>query len=288
MPTSAPLTRKPLGHGVGLRTVHFEHLLAHPPEVDFFEIISENFLMDGGRPLAVLEKVRREVPVTMHGVSLSLGGTDPLNRDHLAALKRLAGRIEPAWLSDHLCWGTAHGNYLHDLLPLPYTEEALANLVERIGAVQEFLGRRILVENVSSYVTFLDSGMSEWEFLSETARRADCGILLDINNIFVSAMNHGFDPADYLAGVPADRVMQFHLAGHSVLPEVRLDTHDAPVCDEVWALYDAAVRRFGAVPSLIEWDDKIPPYPDLVAASREAAARAARALAPRATPGPAR
>lgn len=273
------LTRKPLGHGVGLRTVHFEHLLDHPPEVDFFEIISENFLMAGGRPLAVLEKVRREVPVTMHGVSLSLGGTDPLNRDHLAALKRLADRIEPAWVSDHLCWGTAHGKYFHDLLPLPYTGEALANLVERIGAVQEFLGRRILIENVSSYVTFRDSGMSEWEFLAETARRADCGILLDVNNIFVSAMNHGFDPADYLAGVPAERVMQFHLAGHTVLPEVRLDTHDAPVCTEVWDLYAAAVRRFGAVPSLIEWDDKIPPYSELVAASREAAAREARALA---------
>ncbi len=268
-----------LGHGVGLRTVHFEHLLEQPPTgVDWFEIISENFLMDGGRPLAVLEKVRRQVPVVMHGVSLSLGGSDPLNLAHVDALKRLAARIEPAFVSDHLCWGADGGINYHDLLPLPYTQEALANLVARIGIVQERLGRRILIENLSSYVTFRDSEMTEWEFLSEVANRADCGILLDLNNIFVSACNHGFDPLDYLDAVPADRVKQFHLAGHSVLPGVRLDTHDHPVCDEVWALHAAAVRRFGTIPTLVEWDDKIPPFPELAAVAREAARREAAVL----------
>ncbi len=264
-------TRKDLGHGIGLRLPHFEHLLHHPAGVSWFEIISENFMMAGGRPLAVLDKVRTEVPVVMHGVSLSIGASDPLNLDYLRNLKTLMDRIEPAYVSDHLCWGSAGGTYFHDLLPLPYTEEALAHVAGRITQVQEFLGRQILIENVSSYVSFRDSAMSEWEFLAAVAQKADCGILFDVNNIFVSSVNHGFDPLDYINGIPADRVGQFHLAGHSVFPIYRLDTHDAPVCDEVWALYQAAVTRFGKVPSLIEWDDKIPSFEELAAVSDKAA-----------------
>lgn len=271
-------TRKQLGHGVGLRLPHFDHLLGHPPGVGWFEIISENFMMAGGRPLAVLEKVRAEVPVVMHGVSLSIGASDPLNRDYLRDLKKLMERIEPAYVSDHLCWGSLGGEYFHDLLPLPYTGEVIGHVAGRIAQVQEFLGRQILIENVSSYVSFRASEMSEWEFLAAVAEQADCGILFDVNNIFVSSVNHGFDPLDYLNGIPADRVGQFHLAGHSVYPAYRLDTHDAPVCDEVWALYRAAVARFGKVPSLIEWDDKIPSYEELTAVSGKASAIEAEVL----------
>ncbi len=271
-------TRKNLGHGVGLRLPHFEHLLSHPAGASWFEIISENFMMAGGRPLAVLDKVRAEVPVVMHGVSLSIGAADPLNPDYLRNLKTLMDRIEPAYVSDHLCWGSADGAYFHDLLPLPYTEEALAHVAGRITQVQDTLGRQILIENVSSYVTFRDSSMREWEFLAAVAEKADCGLLIDVNNIFVSSVNHGFDPLEYINAIPADRVGQFHLAGHSVFPKYRLDTHDAPVCDEVWALYRAAVARFGKVPSLIEWDDKIPSYDELVAVSLKAAAVEAEVL----------
>jgi uncharacterized protein (UPF0276 family) len=273
-------SRKLLGHGIGLRTKHFAEYLDAPPPVEWLEAISENFMAPGGRPVAVLEKVRRDVPVVLHGVSLSIGSVDPLSERYLDDLATLARRIEPAWISDHLCWGTHGGRYVHDLLPLPCTEEALAHVVARVERVQERLGRQILLENVSSYVAFRDSTMAEWEFLGEIARRADCGILLDVNNVYVSARNHGFDPFDYLAGVPADRVGQFHIAGHSDKGRYLLDTHDHPVPDAVWDLYRAAVRRFGPVSTLVEWDEHIPPLERLVEESRRAAAVEAEALAP--------
>ncbi len=234
-------------------------------------MISENFFARGGRPLAVLEKVRADLPVVMHGVSLSIGSTDPLNAGYLADLKQLAARFQPAWISDHLCWGSHGSRYGHDLWPLPYTVEALNHVVDRVRAVQDILRRQILLENVSSYISFKESTMTEWEFLGEVARRADCGILLDINNIFVSAHNHGFDPYEYLKAVPADRVGQFHLAGHSDKGTHLLDTHDAPVPEAVWELFRSAVRRFGRVSTLVEWDDRIPELDELLAESGKAA-----------------
>lgn len=273
-------TRKLLGHGVGLRTKHFAQLLAAPPPVDWIEAISENFMAPGGRPLTVLEKVRREVPVVLHGVSLSIGSTDPLSETYLDRLADLARRVEPAWISDHLSWGSHRGRYVHDLWPLPYTEEAVRHVVSRVAPVQEQLGRQILLENVSSYVAFRESEMPEWEFLAEVARRADCGILLDVNNVYVSARNHGFDPYAYLAGVPADRVGQIHLAGHSDKGRYLLDTHDHEVPAPVWDLYREAVRRLGPVSTLIEWDDHIPPLERLVEESRRAEAVEAETLAP--------
>ncbi len=266
-------------HGIGLRPKHYGRLLEEPPPVDFIEAVSENFMGRGGRPWAVLEKVRRDVPVALHGVSLSIGGTDPLSADYLRSLRDLIARVEPLLVSDHLCWGSHAGRYAHDLLPLPYTEEALRHVVARVIEVQEALGRSILLENVSSYVTFRGSTMSEWEFLSEVARQADCGILLDVNNVYVSARNHGFDPRDYLDGIPADRVRQIHLAGHVDHGTHLLDTHDHPVCDAVWALYCETARRVGGVPTLIEWDDRVPDLERLVAESRRAAAVEAEALA---------
>jgi uncharacterized protein (UPF0276 family) len=229
----------------------------------------------------VLEKVRRDFPVVLHGVSLSIGSVDPLDDAYLAGLRDLAARVEPVYVSDHLCWGTHRGRYLHDLLPLPYTEEALEHVARRVERVQEKLGRQILLENVSSYVAFRESTMPEWEFLAEIARRADCGILLDVNNVYVSARNHAFDPHDYLAGIPADRVGQFHLAGHSDRGTYLFDTHDGPVADAVWELHAAAVRRFGRVPTLVEWDEHVPELERLVDESRAAATVEARALAAR-------
>ena len=266
-----------LGHGIGLRSQHFAEFLAGGVGVDWVEAISENFFGPGGRPRAVLEKVRGEMPVVLHGVSLSIGGPDPLDRQHLRSLRELAARVEPSWVSDHLCWGTHRGRYLHDLLPLPFTEESLGHVVERVGVVQDALGRQILLENVSSYLTFSASTLTEWEFLGEVARRADCGILLDVNNIYVSARNHGFDARAYLEGVPVDRVAQFHLAGHSDHGTHLLDTHDHPVADPVWELYRDAVRRFGNVSTLIEWDDHIPPLGRLIEESERARAVAASA-----------
>ncbi len=259
-----------LGHGVGLRTQHFPRVWDGTARVDWFEVISENFMLRGGRPLAVLEKARMSAPVVLHGVSLSLGSTDPLNEDYLRDLKVLAQRFEPAWISDHLCWGSIGGHYAHDLLPLPYTEEALSYVVERVLAVQERLGRQILIENVSSYLTYAHSHLTEWEFLTEITQRADCGILLDVNNIYVSATNHGFDPYTYLQAMPVDRVGQIHLAGHSHHGTYLLDTHDGPVIPSVWALYRFAVQRFGRVSTLIEWDDKIPEFDDVCAEAEHA------------------
>jgi uncharacterized protein (UPF0276 family) len=276
------IQRPNLGHGVGLRPRHFGRLLAERTPVDWMEAVSENYLAPGGRPVAALEKVRREVPVALHGVSLSIGSTDPLDRPYLAALRTLVDRIQPAIVSDHLCWGRHGGRYVHDLWPLPFTEEALAHVVERVGRVQEALGRQILLENVSSYLTFRESEMTEWEFLGGIACRADCGVLLDVNNIYVSARNHGFSASDYIDGVPADRVAQFHLAGHSDKGAYLFDSHDALVPDTVWDLYRSAVARFGAVPSLIEWDDHIPELEVLVGESQKAAAIEADVLGHRA------
>jgi uncharacterized protein (UPF0276 family) len=254
-----------LGFGVGLRPTHYPEILDVWPATDWFEIISENFMVSGGRPLHILDRIRQRYPIAMHGVSLSIGSTDPLSTDYLHRLKELARRVEPAWISDHLCWTGVGGHNLHDLLPLPYTEEALAHVTDRVGRVQEALGRRILLENVSTYFEYAQSAMPEWEFLSAVAERADCGILLDVNNIYVSAFNHGLDAIDYIDAVPVQRVHQFHLAGHSDRGAFLHDTHDHPVADEVWDLYAAAVRRFGRVSTLIEWDDRIPPFAELSA-----------------------
>lgn len=265
--TSAPaLSERPwLGFGLGLRPAHYETILTESPAVDWFEIISENYLVPGGRPLHYLDRIRERYPVVMHGVSLSIGTQDPLDREYLKQLRALADRVDPAWISDHLCWTGAHGLNAHDLLPLPYTGEALKHVAARVAEVQDFLGRRILLENVSSYVSYPESEMSEWEFLRELAVRADCLILLDVNNIYVSSVNHEFDPLTYLNAIPVERVWQFHLAGHRNHGDYIIDTHDEPVIDPVWELYAAAVRRFGRVSTMIERDDNIPPLAELLA-----------------------
>ncbi len=227
-------------------------------------------MVAGGRPLEVLDAICARYPVVMHGVSMSIGSTDPLRRDYLRELRALARRVEPAWISDHLCWTGVGGRNLHDLLPLPYTPEVVGHVAQRIAHVQDFLERPILIENVSSYMAFADSTMTEWEFIAEIAERADCGILLDINNIFVSAFNHRFDARTYIDAIPVSRVIQFHLAGHSDHGTYLLDTHDHPVRDEVWDLYAHAVRRFGAVSALIEWDDNIPEFEVLMETANRA------------------
>jgi uncharacterized protein (UPF0276 family) len=261
-----------LGHGVGLRTRHFPRVLEGTARVDWFEAISENFMIRGGRPLAVLERARTAAPLALHGVSLSLGSTDPLNEGYLHELRALADRFQPAWVSDHLCWGSIGGHYAHDLLPLPYTEEALAHVVDRVRAVQDRLGRQMLVESVSSYLTFRHSAMPEWEFLAEVAEQADCGILLDVNNVHVSAVNHGLDAETYLLALPPGRIGQIHLAGHSDKGTHLLDTHDGHVAPAVWDLHRLAVRRFGPVSTLVEWDERIPDWEVLCAEAERARA----------------
>jgi uncharacterized protein len=259
-----------LGHGVGLRPKHFPQLWDGTARVDWFEAISENYMVPGGRPRAALERARSMAPLVLHGVSLSIGSTDPLDEAYLGALADLIARVEPAWVSDHLCWSGVGGYYAHDLLPLPYTEEALTHVVQRVVAVQERLGRQILIENVSSYLTYTHSTLAEWEFLGAVAERADCGLLLDVNNVYVSATNHGFSADAYLAGLPADRVGQIHLAGHTDMGTYLFDTHDGPVIEPVWELYRQALRRFGRVSTLVEWDDHIPEL-DVVCAEAERA-----------------
>ncbi len=254
-----------LGHGLGLRPVYYEEILSTQPAVDWFEIISENYMIDGGRPLSMLDKVRANYPVVMHGVSMSLASTDPLDYDYLAQLKALAARIEPAWVSDHLAWTGVHGLNLHDLLPIPHTREALNHVVERICRVQDFLKRQLVVENASTYVAFEGGDMPEHEFVAEMARRADCLLLLDVNNVFVSSVNHGFDARAYIDAVPIERVAQFHMAGHTENDGYRIDTHDQPVCEDVWTLYEHARRRFGDVSAMIERDDNFPPFAELMA-----------------------
>ncbi len=255
--------------GIGLRTPHIPGLLAKPiPAIDFLEAISENFMgLDrafGGRPFENILRIRGHYPIALHGVSLSVGSVDPLNLRYLKRLKRLIAAVEPLWVSDHLCWTGTGGENLHDLLPLPYTSEAIRHVSDRILRVQEFLGRRLVIENVSSYIGFEHSEMTEWEFLVAVVERADCEILLDINNIFVSGINHNFDPMRYLRAIPKKRIRQFHLAGHVDKGEYRIDTHDQDVCDSVWDLYLAAVKRWGNIPVILERDANIPPLNELL------------------------
>jgi uncharacterized protein len=257
-------THRSLGFGLGLRPIYYPDILERDPAVDWFEIISENYMIPGGRPLAMLDRIRASYPIVMHGVSMSLASADELDFDYLAELKALATRIEPAWISDHLAWTGVDGANLHDLLPIPFTSETLRHVAERIVRVQDFLGRRILVENASTYVSVDGSEMSEHEFLTEVVERADCLLLLDVNNVFVSSFNHGFDPVRYIDALPADRIQQIHLAGHSDYVTHKVDTHDHPVCGDVWELYAHARKRFGDVSAMIERDDQFPPFEELM------------------------
>lgn len=256
--------------GIGLRPEHFVEFTRTRPPVGFIEAHSENYFGRGGRPLHYLTQARRDYPLSLHGVGLSIGSTDPLSATHLVRLGELIDLLEPSWVSDHLCWSSVGGEYANDLLPLPYTEAALRHVVARVTQIQDRLRRRILLENVSSYFEFADSSIPEWEFLAEIARRSGCGILLDVNNVFVSAFNHRFDPSRYLRAIPAAAVCEIHLAGFTRKSfddgaELLIDTHSAPVAEPVWALYRAALQRFGAVPTLIEWDADLPPLSALVA-----------------------
>lgn len=253
-----------LGFGLGLRPQHYADILNGNPAVDWFEAISENYMVPGGQPLKMLDRIRERYPIVLHGVSMSIASTAPLNADYLASLKALADRTDPVFVSDHLCWTGVHGINLHDLLPVPYTREALDHVASRIHKVQETIGRALVLENVSSYVQFSHSEMPEWEFLAELTRRTGCWLLFDVNNVFVAAFNHGYNAHDFINGIPADRVVQFHLAGHEHNMTHIVDTHDAMVCDEVWELYRAAITRFGPVSTLIERDDDIPPLAEMV------------------------
>ena len=253
-----------LGFGLGLRKDHYQDILSTLPEIDWFEILTENYLVPGGKPLDYLDQIHEHYPMVMHGVSLSIGSSDPLNYDYLKQVRALAERVGAHWISDHLCWTGLDGVNAHDLLPLPYTEEAIQHVAGRIRDVQDYLGQQILIENVSSYLTYQQSGMEEWEFVSAVVEEADCLLLLDVNNIYVSSVNHDFNPLDYLDGVPASRVQQFHLAGHSDFGDYIVDTHDAPIVENVWSLYAEAVKRFADVSTMIERDDHIPPLSDLL------------------------
>jgi hypothetical protein len=252
-----------LGLGVGLRTLHFSHILGDWPDVDWFEVISENFMDSGGRPRYVLDQIAERYPVVMHGVSLSIGSTDPLDLDYLTKLRRLADGIGARWVSDHVCWTGVAGINTHDLLPIPFTEEALAHVVGRIRIVQDYLERPLVLENPSSYMQYAAATMPEWEFLGRMAEESDCGLLLDVNNVYVSSVNHDFDPVEYVTSIPHDRVVQMHLAGHTVHDTHIVDTHDGPVSRPVWELYDLATELTGGVSGLLEWDADIPPFPEL-------------------------
>ncbi len=258
------------GFGIGLRPAHYAQIVADKPAVDWFEIISEDFLVEGGQHRDYLEAVRQDYPIAMHGVSMSIGSSDPLNWHYLKQLKALIERVNPFFVSDHLCWTGVNQINTHDLLPLPYWSSAIDYVAERIQQVQDYLGRRILIENISTYVAFKDSEMPEWEFLAAVANKADCWILLDINNIYVNAFNHGFNTTDYLHGIPAARVKQFHLAGHKNCQSHIIDTHDAPIVDPVWQLYANALTHFGPVATLIERDSQIPPLGELLAELKQA------------------
>jgi uncharacterized protein (UPF0276 family) len=258
------------GVGIGLRIPHYGHIFEHKPVVDWFEIISENFMVDGGRPLDVLDRILERYRVVQHGVSMYFGSAGELNREHLRRLKTLIKRTKTPWVTDHLCWGSVDGRYTHDLLPMPYTFEAVEITARKIREARDFLETPIAVENVSSYAEFHISEMTEWEFLNEVVDRADCGILLDVNNIYVSSRNHSFDPFEYVNSVPAERVAQIHIAGHSKFEKYILDTHDHPVIDPVWKLYERAIERCGATATLLEWDDSIPSFDEVHAEARKA------------------
>ena len=262
MPTSR-LGHPNLGLGVGLRTTHFPYILEHQPQVDWFEIISENFMDSRGRPRYVLEQICERYPVVMHGVSLSIGSTDPLDFEYLSKLRALASDVGALWVSDHLCWTGVAGRNTHDLLPIPFTEETLKHVVERVRIVQDFLERPLVLENPSTYLMFSESTLSEWEFIARMAEESDCGLLLDVNNTYVSSFNHELDPVEFIDSVPHDRVVQFHLAGHSNYETHLIDTHDNYVIPPVWELYQQAHRLTGGVSTLLEWDARIPPFPEV-------------------------
>lgn len=249
-----------LGLGLGLRTTHFAHILDHNPSVDWFEIISENFMDSGGRPRYVLEQIAERYPIVMHGVSMSIGSTDPLDFDYLRKLRDLQAATGAHWISDHLCWTGVATKNTHDLLPLPYNAKSLRHCIERVHAVQEFLGRPLVLENPSTYVTFRESTMDEWDFLTELAEATDCGLLLDVNNVYVSSFNHDMNPQQFIESLPHERIVQFHLAGHTNYDTHLIDTHDHPVIDPVWQLYKLAHKLTGGVSTLLEWDADIPPF----------------------------
>jgi uncharacterized protein (UPF0276 family) len=267
-----------LGFGLGLRPDHYEAILEQQPALDWFEVITENYLISGGKPLYYLDRIRELYPMVMHGVSLSIGSSDSIDLDYLKQVKELANRIDPVWISDHVCWTGVNGINMHDLLPLPYTVQTIKHVVSRIQQVQEYLGRRLIIENVSSYLTYAQSEMTEWEFLAAIVEQADCGILLDVNNIYVSAFNHNFHAQDYLRGIPKHRVGQIHLAGHSNHGDYIIDTHDAPVIQPVWDLYADALKHFGPVSTMIERDDNIPPLDELLSEVNQARQIAATML----------
>ncbi len=267
-----------LGFGLGLRTDHYQHIIEHQPDIDWFEALSENYMVEGGKPKHFLHQIREHYPLVLHGVSLSIGSTDPLNQDYLKALDALIKEVEPRWVSDHLCWTGVSGTNTHDLMPLPYTDEALQHVAERITRVQDYLKRPLLIENVSSYVNYEASVTEEWEFYNAVVERADCLMLLDVNNVYVSARNHSFDAITYLNSINPARVQQIHLAGHTDNVDYVIDTHDHDVCDDVWSLYRQAVRLFGPVSTMIERDDNIPPFEDLEAELNIAKAHAADVL----------
>lgn len=253
------------GFGLGLRTPHYQDFLDAPQRVDWLEIISENYLVDGGKPLHYLDRIRRDYPMVMHGVSLSIGSADPLDMDYLAQIRLLAQRIEPDWISDHICWTGTNSLNMHDLLPMPLTRPSLEHMVARVGQVQDFLGRPLVLENASTYVSFHCDELAEWDFVGELVRRSGCELLLDVNNVYVSSVNHGFAPRDYIDAVPATAVRQIHLAGHEDHGDYIIDTHDHPIVDPVWDLYSYTLQRIGWVPTMIERDDHIPPLAELVA-----------------------
>lgn len=267
------------GFGLGLRTQHYPDFLDAPQRVDWLEILSDNYLVPGGKPLVMLDRIRADYPMAMHGVALSIGAADGPDRDYLDALAALARRVEPLWVSDHLCWTGVHGRVLHDLYPLPYTEAALDVVVRNVQIAQEALQRPLVLENVSSYVNFRASEMSEWAFIREVCQRTGCRLLLDVNNIYVSSVNHGFDPHAFVEGIPADRVQQIHLAGHTDHGDHIVDTHDHPVADPVWALYAHTLARVGPLATMIERDDHIPPLSELVTELDHARSIASKATA---------
>lgn len=267
-----------LGFGLGLRAEHYSDILDGDPAVDWFEVISENYMVPGGQPLKMLDRIRERYPVVMHGVSMSIASTAEPDMDYLHGLRDLAKRVEPKWISDHLCWTGVHGKNLHDLLPIPYTRDSLDHVVDRVHLVQDTLGRALTLENVSTYVQFANPEMTEWEFLSELSRRTGCWLLFDVNNVYVSAYNHGYDPLTFLNGIPADRVVQFHMAGHTHMGSHIIDTHDQPVAGDVWDLYRAALKRFGAVSTIIERDDNIPPLDEIMVEVEETRRIAAEVL----------
>jgi len=258
------------GVGIGLRIPHYRHILGKKPVVDWFEIISENYMVDGGRPLEVLDQILEQYNVVQHGVSMYFGSVTAPDPEHLKRLKQLVKRTKTPWLSDHLCWGSVDGRYTHDLLPMPYTWEAVKLTAERIRHVQDYLEIPVVVENVSSYAEYHVSEMAEWEFLNEVVESADCGILLDVNNIYVSSQNHSFDPFTYVNAVPADRIAQIHIAGHSKFEKYILDTHDHPVLEPVWQLYARTIQRAGPTATLLEWDDNIPSFEEVHAEALKA------------------